>query len=99
MRQVNEQASRYPETKWIHPLSAASSGIERREGKERNAAVTMAPTVAVVAAALGAIAVEEVSAEAAVVASGVVVVDARGRWVVLWQRRSARAAPRVVSEK
>ena len=73
---MNEQVSRRPETKWIHPRFAISSGIERHDRKEHSAVVTMVPTTAVVAA-LGATAEVEGS-EAAAVASGVVVVDAKG---------------------
>lgn len=70
---MNERVRRHKEIRWIRLRIGISSEIGLREGKEHNAVVTMVPTVAVVAAALGAIAVEEVS-EA--VASGVVVVDA-----------------------
>lgn len=86
---VNEQVSRHPETKWIPPRCADSSEIERRGPKAHNAVVTMALTVEVGAAVLGAIA-EEVSEAVVAVASGVVGVDAKGTNGVPSVRRSAR---------
>ena len=95
---MNEQVRRRPETRWIRLRIAISSGIVKREGKEHNAVVTMVLTTEVGAAVPAAIAAED-SAEA-VVASGVVVVDAKGICGgILEVRRSAREAPRVVREK